>query len=269
MVPLGEEVARKLSVDPLIRLALRGVVPIPSAVAAIETDVDLHYIDLEGEAATYSGPVAAFNRTQAKRIVGARWEPPRDGTMRNWSTPVGQESTEAIANVRDNVRGVRSVILSEVPGTDVAVLEDEEATVEISSILAGADLTAQPVEVKRAVQRVDATEPDATPDPLATARRAAESAREIADKAALVVADARVIAAGIGTGPANVKLSNLESWMGEAKDYAVLAEAAAALAETTTGAEQKAAAEKAVTYNDEVLWSYEKGLSSYEALQAM
>ncbi|MFT7076600.1 MAG: hypothetical protein ACJA0P_002618 [Planctomycetota bacterium] len=183
VVPLGKQIARTLMIDPLVKLALQGVNPIPSSEAFIETDLEIQYMDQSHQEATFDGSFAAFDPTVAKRIIAARWEDPRDGTMRQWTTPAGSESTDAVEDMRASLRLLRKVILEQLPGTDVTALTDEEALVEAAVQISLADLALAPVSMQRAVQRVDTTEPTLDPDPVTRALRAAQEARDYAAKA--------------------------------------------------------------------------------------
>ncbi|MEL6712408.1 MAG: hypothetical protein AAFP86_01460, partial [Planctomycetota bacterium] len=68
IVPIGSGTARQLAVDPLVELALRGVTPVQSAVGAPESNVEIDYVDLSGQGATYNGLITGFAPTSARRI---------------------------------------------------------------------------------------------------------------------------------------------------------------------------------------------------------
>lgn len=183
VVPLGEQVARRLAIDPLLALTMRGVVPTSSASAFIETDLEIQYMDVGDQAATYTGTFASFDPTVAKRIVGARWEDPRDGEMRSWSSPAGSESTGAVEALREDLRMMRKVVLDERPGTDVTTMSDDETVAEAAGAIPIGDIATAPVALKRAVDRVDTTQPDMDPSPSDRAIRAAREASDYANKA--------------------------------------------------------------------------------------
>ena len=186
LVPLGKEVARHLSVEPRLALAMRGITPVPSAVASPETNVEIQYMDLYDQPGTYRGAFAAFDRTQAQRIIGARWEDPRDLSSRTWTSPVGSESTDAVERLRKDLRELRSTVQLARPTVDVAIITDDEAIEEAAASINLATLATQPESIQRAVQRADATAPTVptlSGTPLQRANRAANAANDLANTA--------------------------------------------------------------------------------------
>lgn len=134
IVPIGEGTARRLMLDPILELRLRGVTPVASAVASPESNLVVQYIDLAGDEQTYGGPFGAFDTTSVDRIVGIRWEDPRDGVARDWLRPAGDDPTDAIANERDVVQIVRSTIRSVSGLTNVELLTKEESVDLVTSL---------------------------------------------------------------------------------------------------------------------------------------
>ena len=192
LVPLGDQIARKISVEPLLSLAIQGVTPTPSSSASIEEIVELQYMDLYDQPMLYRGGLAAFDPKQASRIIGARWEDPRDLSMRAWTTPTGSESTRAIEALRGDLRELRTLVAASRTDLDVARLTDDESIEEAAALVTPANLALQPASVQRAAQRSDDSEPPVAPAPLSRAIRAANAARDIANNAQtrLAAADA-------------------------------------------------------------------------------
>ncbi|QDV07120.1 hypothetical protein Poly30_26390 [Planctomycetes bacterium Poly30] len=248
VVPLGDEVARHLPIDPLMALALRGVTPVPSSRGSIESDVEIQYVDGSGSAASYAGSITAFDPRLATRIVGARWTDPRDGSVRTWTTPAGSESTGALAALRDDLQEMRAVLQDASPALDVATLSDDEATLEVTLSVAGLDLALAPTAVQWAVQRVDATEVSLTPDPDLTATRSASTAREYADLAA----EARITAAALPAVATNPDAPALLNALNRAEDDAARAandaDSKLALTLSVTGAAKQIASDDTVAF---------------------
>ncbi len=134
IVPIGEGTARRLMIDPILELRLRGVTPVDSADASQETDVLLHYIDLAGEEQTYAGAFSAFNTSNVDRIMGVRWDDPRDGAPRDWLRPAGDDPTDAIASDRNVAQIVRTTIRSVSGLADVELLTDAESFDLVTSL---------------------------------------------------------------------------------------------------------------------------------------
>ncbi len=183
IVALGDEVARWLPMEPRLALTMRGVTPTPSSKAAIETNLEIQYMDLHEQPATYRGAFSAFDHSQASSIVGARWEDPRDLSTRSWATPSGSESTHAVETLRSDLRELRAFILASSPGIDVAGLTDDESIDEAAALVIGGAAGPQPAAVQRAFLRVDETPPPVAAPPLGRAAIAANTARQYADDA--------------------------------------------------------------------------------------
>lgn len=202
LLPLGDEIARELPMDPLVQLRLLGVRPLEPGKGAPETHGRVQYIDHSGSPQEYSGAISAFDPTVSARIVGASWVDSRDGHQRSWTTTPGSESTGALGAAREEKQAIRSTVLAEYPGTDVAVMNDDDAMVQVATVTDPALLAAAPEGVERAVERSnpdDADERQAEIDRAAAAGRMAyklsTEAREHADNArvrveAVVLADA-------------------------------------------------------------------------------
>lgn len=249
VVPLGKEVARQLPIDPILALALRGVTPVPSAQGAIETDVEISYIDSTGQSSTYMGPLATFPIASAQRVIGARWTDPRDGTVRDWATPAGVESTTALIQERERIRALKAIILGNNATTDVATLEDNVVAVEVSAIMAGVDVSAEPVEVQRAVQRVDDADVTLLPDPVETANRATALADEYAAKAQIIQTAAEALLI-LGADPvaADPLIIALRAAVNDCGQAALDAQARSNTTNTTTGGVQETAAQEAAAF---------------------
>lgn len=269
VVPLGDEVARRLRLNPLVRLALNGVTPVPSGLGAIEVDVELQYVDLAGNAASYRGALAGFDPTVSTRIVGARWTDPRDGEVRTWTTPVGHESTGALAEIRRSLQAVRATLQTARPDTDVATLSDADALLEVTLNVTGTDLATAPDSVQWAAQRVDATEVSLTPDPAETATRAATTAREYADLAASKRAEASLLPIALSDILAAALKNDLNRAEDDAARAANDAESKATLAQTLVGDAQVAAAEEAAAFSQATIDATLRVLDLFSQLEAL
>ena len=254
VVPLGNEIARQLPLDPILALALRGVTPVDSAVGAIETDVEISYVNASGQAASYSGTLASFPRASATRILAARWSDPRDGSVRSWATPAGSESTNAVAQNRKSARKLKTLVQTLSPALDVAALEDAEVLVEVSSLMSGLDVSAEPVEVKRAVQRVDPATVTLMPDPVETSRRAVLTADEFYMKAASIQVTAEALPV-LGSNPvaANPLITALRAAVTAADQAAIDARARDGVVQVSGGAIQATAAQDAAAFAEEAM----------------
>ncbi len=250
VVPLSQEVARHLSIDPIARLAQAGVQPVPSALGAIESETELHYVDRHGQEATYRGRAAEFDPAEARRILGARWEDPRDGTTRTWATPAGAESTGAVPLVRGDLRGIRSALHDVSPHLDVATLSEDDALLEVTASVTGAALTTAAPEVRWAARRVDPADVSLTPEPIASSGRAAEIARTHADQAASALTAATLLPVPEANADAAALLAEAQAAEQSAAEAAASSEAQALVATTTLGPAQVHAAEAAQTQSD-------------------
>lgn len=134
IVPIGEGTARRLALDPMLELRLRGVTPVASAEASPESNLQVQYIDLAGDGQLYTGAIGAFDTTGVERIVGIRWEDPRDGAARDWLRPAGDDPTGAIAKDREVVKVVRSTIRSVSGMVNVELLTNEESIDLVTSL---------------------------------------------------------------------------------------------------------------------------------------
>ncbi|QDV07844.1 hypothetical protein Poly30_33770 [Planctomycetes bacterium Poly30] len=256
VVPLGEQIARSLSVDPLLALAMRGVNPVPSSTASIETDLQIQYMDQSQQVASYSGSFTGFDSSLARRIIGARWQDPRDGTMRGWTTPAGSESTDAVEDMRDLLRTLRAAVLTAAPGTDVTAMSDEETVTEVAISTLPADVATAPTAVKRAVQRADTTAPADDPSPATRATRAALAARDHANKAISLEADGTGLVSGLAAELSPVAQTTYSSLQSAAANAIAAADSAGSSARTaslTTGQLQIDAADEAERLATEAL----------------
>lgn len=110
IVPVGDGLARLLRVEPVFALRRLGVVPLVAADATPETHCEVQYIDLNGSDATYVGAFASFNLAQATRIVAIRWNDSRDGELRMWLRPAGEDPTEATEANRNALQAQRKTL---------------------------------------------------------------------------------------------------------------------------------------------------------------
>jgi len=169
IVPIGEGTARRLMIDPVLELRLRGVTPVASSAASPESNVEIQYIDLAGKEQTYVGAFLGLNIASVDRIVGARWDDPRDGVAREWLRPAGDDPTDAIASERHITKTVRSTILSVSSLADVDLLTKEESVDLVTSLPDELIATKDP-EIVKIADRVgggdsrDVTEAEATFD---------------------------------------------------------------------------------------------------------
>lgn len=136
IVPVGDGTARRLMLDPIVELRLRGVTPLAPAAASPETELELHYIDHSGSEQTYTGLFSGFNLADAQRVIGVRWEDTRDGAPRTWLRPAGDDPADAIEFDRLESRSVREAIRTVVGGVnvDVGTLTDAEVIDLITSL---------------------------------------------------------------------------------------------------------------------------------------
>ena len=253
VVPMGKEIARQLPIDPMLALALRGVTPVASSVGAIETDLDISYIDSSGQAALYSGTLDSFPRASAQRILAARWTDPRDGAIRSWATPTGTESTNAVAQNRKIARRLKTLIQAGNPLADVAALEEGEVLGEVSSLMVGLDISAEPIEVQRAVQRVDPATVTLMPDPLETSSRAVLTADEFYFKALSIQTTAEALPVLASNVAADPMIIALRAAVNATDQAAIDARARDQVAQISTGAAQITAAQQAAAFAEEAM----------------
>ena len=165
IVPVGDRTARRLRVDPMVELRLRGVTPLVPANAAPESNVRVQYIDAAGDDQTYSGPFATLNLGQVSRIIGLQWNDPRDGAPRDWLRPAGDDPTDAIANSREASRAARAGIRSVSGGEDVSVLTDQEI-LDLLDLLPQALASTLPADVQEMKLRLGGAPPTGIIAPL-------------------------------------------------------------------------------------------------------
>lgn len=245
LVALGDEIARPLAMEPRLALAMRGVTPLPSSTAALETDLELQYMNIYSQAATYRGALAAFDPKNAERIIGAKWVDPRDGSMRAWTAPPGSESTNAVEGLRSDLRELRTLIQTKAPNLDAATLTDDQAVEAAAAAVAPADVAAQTEAVKRAVQRTDETVAAITLD-LPTAIRAANAARGFANDAQALLDLTVPLAGGALSPAAEAALKALTNATERAEARAVDSEANATNASTAAGERLEYEADNAI-----------------------
>ncbi|MEM8709532.1 MAG: hypothetical protein AAGG01_01155 [Planctomycetota bacterium] len=189
IVPLGDTIARRLNLDPLVDLRRRGVTPLRPSDGPPEVEVALQYLDSAGSPTMYEGPIAGFSPALAVRIVGARWDDPRDGVPREWATPPGTESTGALESVREDLASIRTAIVAEAPASDVSVLSDDEALIELAAVVeAGTLVTTEPA-VERAVDRADDAAVDERQSHVDRAAEAARTALALAEEGEALLAE--------------------------------------------------------------------------------
>lgn len=153
IVPVGDGTARRLRVDPMVEVSMRGVTPIAPAEAAPETNARVQYIDMAGDEQTHLGPFAALSTSQVRRILGLRWDDPRDGVPRGWLRPAGDDPSGAVENDRRSDRAVREGIQTVSGGEDVSSLTDTEI-LDLLTLLPTELLNALPPLAVQTRQRV-------------------------------------------------------------------------------------------------------------------
>lgn len=149
VVPVGDGTARALTMEPILALKLRGVTPVPSSTASPESTVEIQYIDTGGSRATYTGPITGFNPASSSRVVGMRWDDPRDGTPRRWLLPAGEDPRNTIEDDRQTVRSMRELIQSVSAGANVGMMTDPEV-VNLMTALPDAVVEQAPEDVQMA-----------------------------------------------------------------------------------------------------------------------
>lgn len=159
IIPVGDGLARRLPVDPLVALRLRGVTPTPSASSTPESDCQVVYVDATGSASTHSGPFDALD-PGPKRIMGVRWTDTRTGLPRRWLRPTGADPDRSVTAYREKLDQLR-VALQAIPTLDQSVsmedLEDMLYTLAPDDLLLPVELPADllttepliPMEVPR------------------------------------------------------------------------------------------------------------------------
>ncbi|MEL6430350.1 MAG: hypothetical protein AAFR54_14300 [Planctomycetota bacterium] len=165
IVPIGSGTARQLAVDPLVELALRGVTPVQSAVGAPESNVEIDYVDLTGQGATYNGLITGFAPTSARRIIGTSWDDPRGGPARRFLRPAGDDPAGAIAGARGTNRSLRTAIRVLTADPRVGFLTEDE-TIDLISSLPAAEIAAQAPDVKAADDRIGRADVAVAPAPF-------------------------------------------------------------------------------------------------------
>ncbi|MEM1450073.1 MAG: hypothetical protein AAF726_22270 [Planctomycetota bacterium] len=152
IVPVGDGLARNLAVEPLLALSLRGVVPLSPTEAAPETHCEIQYVDVAGLASTYSGPFTGLDLTDVVRIVGVRWIDVRDGNLRGWLRPSGDDPTDAIETDRGALKKQRTTLTS-LGGEPRAGLLSDALVVELIASVPLDKLAAEDAEVQEANER--------------------------------------------------------------------------------------------------------------------
>jgi hypothetical protein len=71
----------KSGMDPLATLALSGTVPLASATAHRERELEMRYTDTGGVLRTYAGPVDTFDWSNAQQVLAVRWKDPVSGLL--------------------------------------------------------------------------------------------------------------------------------------------------------------------------------------------
>lgn len=134
IVPLGKGTARRLAIEPMLELRLRGITPLASASAAPESNVEVQYVTTAGNEGTYAGPIGGFNPALSDHIIGMRWDDPRGGAPRDWTRPTGEDPSMAVSEARRSRRFARRVIREVASVADVGMLTDEETLDLITSL---------------------------------------------------------------------------------------------------------------------------------------
>ncbi|MEM9379951.1 MAG: hypothetical protein AAGB93_08355 [Planctomycetota bacterium] len=152
IVPVGDGLARSLAVEPLFALQLQGVVPLSPTEAAPETHCEVQYVDTSGLSTTYTGAFAGLDLTDVARIVGVRWVDVRDGTLRGWLRPSGDDPTAAIEVDRGALQEQRST-LTALGGEPRAGLLSDALVVELIASVPLDKLAAEHADVREANER--------------------------------------------------------------------------------------------------------------------
>ena len=77
------------SLDPLVYLALQGVTPVPSAVAADERDVVITYVDAVGDPQVYDGPSNLVPWASIEGVTDLVWRDFTTGTPTKYDDGIG------------------------------------------------------------------------------------------------------------------------------------------------------------------------------------
>ena len=109
IIPVGDGLARRLTVDPRQLLRLRGITPVPSSAAAPESECEVILLDSSGAPETYAGPVEGLPHS-ASRLMQLRWLDPRDGTLRRWMRPAGADVDHHISAYRSKLEQIRDAL---------------------------------------------------------------------------------------------------------------------------------------------------------------
>lgn len=114
IVPIGDGLARRLSIDPRTTLRLQGITPVPSPVAAPETECEVILLDEAGEPTTYTGHVDDLPGG-SKRLMTMRWVDARNGTLRPWLRPTGADFDGNVDAYREKFDQVRESLSAAQP----------------------------------------------------------------------------------------------------------------------------------------------------------
>ncbi|MEL6714177.1 MAG: hypothetical protein AAFP86_10410, partial [Planctomycetota bacterium] len=139
--------------------------PVQSAVGAPESNVEIDYVDLTGQGATYNGLITGFAPTSARRIIGTSWDDPRGGPARRFLRPAGDDPAGAIAGARGTNRSLRTAIRVLTADPRVGFLTEDE-TIDLISSLPAAEIAAQAPDVKAADDRIGRADVAVAPAPF-------------------------------------------------------------------------------------------------------
>ena len=114
IVPIGDGLARRLSIDPRTTLRLQGITPGPSPGAAPETECEAILLDEAGEPTTYTGHVDDLPGG-SKRLMTMRWVDARNGTLRSWLRPTGADFDGNVDAYREKFDQVRESLSAAQP----------------------------------------------------------------------------------------------------------------------------------------------------------
>ncbi len=120
IIPVGDGLARRLTVDPRQVLRLRGITPVPASTAAPESECEVVILDETGTPALFSGPVESLPGPP-NRLMTMRWVDPRDGTLRRWMRPTGVDDDRHVMAYRKKLEQVSDAL------NDPKLLLDAEA----------------------------------------------------------------------------------------------------------------------------------------------
>ena len=109
IIPVGDGLSRRLTLDPVLSLQRAGVTPVPSSAAAPETTCEVVYLDETGTACTHSGAYEDLP-APSKRVMSVRWTDERTGLPRRWLRPAGADPDGTVTAYRDKLDETREAL---------------------------------------------------------------------------------------------------------------------------------------------------------------